>query len=1059
MENSQKPLLIYQSSAGSGKTTQIVREYFNLAIPNPRLYSSILAITFTNKAAGEMKNRIVAILREIVNSHKIGDKSYIYVEPLIKKGADEGKIKKGADELLNNILHDYSAFAVSTIDSLMHRIVRSFAFDLKLSSNFSVILDQKELVQQSVDLLLDSLRKNDQLTHFLVQFMRDNMADNRTWHIENSLFSFGMLLQDEEARKYIDKLRNIHLDSFVDIQKKLNAFTSSFENQLQNFAERGLQIIADIPENAFYYGKNGMPGYFKGIRDEKYKKEGLSKLYGNKYVKKFVEEGRFTSSKASASEKDQIENIAGTIIDLYDEIFMYVNTNGEKYTLYNLLKRNLHSMAVLQEIENSLNQLKAEEDYVHISEFNHVIARQIWQNGSVPFIYERIGEKYQHCFIDEFQDTSVLQWHNLLPLVTNGLAIGAENMIVGDGKQSIYRFRSGEVEQFNKLPELYKKESVPDGEAQEQTLKNNAQKFMLEKNYRSSRDIVEFNNEFFGFVKTHTNKIIEDIYEGHNQEAKNARHGCVTIDFVEGTGEDLKEVNLHQVADSVGDCIRMGYRQKDIAVLCRKNYDGMRVARHLSENGYDVISSDSLLLSSSPELHFITAVLKYINNPEDQNARVEIFSFLHRKNKWPGEPVDIHEGFMQVSQTKEYEHDNNVLDKLGFDTERVNERSLFDLVEYIVRHFGLNEQPNPFISFFLNEMRHLTESGQTNLNDFLDWWEDNKTSKSVVVPEGIDAIRVYTIHKAKGLEFPVVIYPFINKNFTLTKSNGWFEIDDEEDLKELPVINVPLRKNLQDTRFATTYEEERQKSLLDEVNVNYVAFTRPIDRLYIISEYPSKKPTNQTIPSLLYEFLKEQGAWREDQSRYVFGSEYTEPERAEELPGQNRYLKDFISNDWQKKLILAPEAPDIWDVEDSSQNRRWGNLVHRALAEIYTSKDISLVVEGFVVKGLLQKEKLNMFQQVLEKVVFHEDMKEFFQPGIKAKNEAPLIDKDGNTLRPDKLIFKPDRLVLIEYKTGRPEDYHLKQINTYRKTLEEMNYRNIESYLLYINDDIELKKV
>ena len=1058
----EKKLLIYQSSAGSGKTTQIVREYFKLAIPNPSLYSAILAITFTNKAAGEMKNRIVNILRQIIDSGSINDENFRYVEPLLENGLSEENVKKGAEKLLNNILHDYSGFAVSTIDSLMHRIVRSFAFDLKLSSNFSVILDQKELVQQSVDLLLDNLGENKQLTDFLVKFLRENMAENRSWHIENSLYDFGMLLQDEEARKYIDKLRQIDFDSFVDVQQKLNAFTSAFEKDLKTFAEEGMNIIGDIPETAFFQGKRGMPGYFKAIRDEKYKQDGLGRLYGNSYVAKFVEEGKYTSAQASQKDKDLVEGIAQKIIDVYNRIVNYIEKYGEKYFLYNLLKRNLHAMAVMREIENYLNQLKTEQDYVHISEFNRVIADQIWKNGSVPFIYERIGEKYRHCFIDEFQDTSVLQWHNLVPLVTNGLASGKENMIVGDGKQSIYRFRSGEVEQFNALPGLYDKKAVPDGEVQEKTLKNNARKYVLEHNFRSNREIVEFNNNFFEFVKTNTNEKIREIYRDHQQNVDRKREGCVTIDFVEGTGEDLKTANLEKVAAAAENCLQLNYAQKDIAVLCRRNYEGMSVARYLSEKGYDVISSDSLLLSSSPELHFITAILRHINNPGEQNAKATIFSFLNKKDKWPEKEHTAHEGFSEAIREREAGEKEDLLDLLGLERDRINERSLYDLVEYIIRHFGLNEKPNPFITFFLNEIRQLTDTGQTNLNDFLDWWEENKNSKSVVVPEGIDAIRVYTIHKAKGLQFPVVIYPFITKNYRLTKSSGWFEMGEEENLKELPVINLPMKSNLQETRFSESYTKEDAKSLLDEINVNYVAFTRPESRLHLVSQYPSKKPQNIDVPFLLKGFLEYMQLWKEDQDHYAWGDEKKPAEKEAATANNtadNIYLEDFVSEDWRKKLVLAPEAPGKWDVTDPKQNRRWGNLIHRALSEVYTPGDIPALVSGYVLQGLLQKDASESFRQTLEKVVLHEDLKSFFQPGIKVKNEATLIASDGKTLRPDKLIFKQDRVVLIEYKTGKPEDHHFKQIKTYRNALEEMGYSAIESYLLYLDEEIELRKV
>lgn len=1055
----KKPLLIYKSSAGSGKTTQIVREYFSLAIPNPQLYSSILAITFTNKAAGEMKERIIEILGEITNSEALTPKTRIYVEPLIKKGYGEKKIQNSAKDLMDNILHDYSGFAVSTIDSLMHRIVRSFAFDLKLSSSFNVILDQKELIQQSVDLLLDNLGKDDRLTGFLVQFMKDNMSENRSWHIENSLYSFGTLLHDEDARKYIDRLKEIDLNSFVDIQKKLNTFTSTFEKEMSELAKKGMQLIRHIPEAAFSHGKQGIPGYFKSIVDEKYKSDGLSRLYGNSYVKKFVEEGKFASAKADHSDRELVEQQAPEIIDLYNRIYLLVSQKGEKYMLFNLLKRNLHSMAVLQEIEGYLNQLKYEEDYVHISEFNHIIARQIWENGSVPFIYERIGERYQHIFIDEFQDTSVLQWHNLLPLVTNGLSAGRESMIVGDGKQAIYRFRSGEVEQFNKLPELFSKEFIRDGYAQETILKSSAGEYVLDDNYRSCKDIVEFNNQFFEFVKNNANDKVEEVYAHHLQKPRKEERGSVTIDFVDGKGEELLENNLEKVTGHISECMEMGYKQGDIAVLCRKNSEGIKVARHISESGYEVISSDSLLLSSSPELHFIAAVLRLIHDPQDTLSKTEIYSYLFRNNKWPLGHTNLHEGIERLVQSENTDRQNDLLTQLGLDTQRVNERSLYDLVEYIIRHFALNQKPDPFITFFMNEIRELTERGQTNISDCLDWWEDNKTNTSVVVPEGIDAVRVYTIHKSKGLEFPVVIYPFITKNTQPTKSNEWFFIEDEKALEGLPVVNLPLNTRLEDTRFGSAYQEEMDKSLLDEVNVNYVAFTRAKERLYLITEYPSKKASKKTMPLLIHGFLNQSGHWQDDRETYVFGEFHPVPADKPVSDEETMNMQQLISDDWHSKLVVAPEAPEKWDTGETGKSRQWGELIHRALAEVFRPEDVGEVVSRFEIKGLIDTEDKTDFQKTLNSVVGHEELQSFFEHGLRVKNEASLFSPNGKVLRPDKLIFHDRGVTIIEYKTGQPEDYHINQIENYRKAIKAMGYTHPEAYLVYIDEVVSLKKV
>lgn len=1061
----EKPLLIYKASAGSGKTTRIVTEYLKLTLPAPSRYQAILAITFTNKAAGEMKNRIINILTKLVNDGAVTDETGKYISEEVRKKMTEVEIISSAQQLLKNILHNYSAFAISTIDSLMHRIVRSFAFDLKLSSGFNVILDQDELVEQAVDLLLDNLGTDDKLTRFLVQFLRESMENNRSWHIENSLYGFAKLLQTEEARPFVRQLHDIDFDSFEKAQQTIIRFTKNFEKDLDALAKNGNQLMGDIPQSYFYRGKQGMANYFNRIHDKKYHEDGLGVLYGNRYVREFVDEGKLTKSTAPAEQRDVVEGVAPQLVDVYKQIANYADEYGEKYILYRLLQRRIHALAVLSEIERYLDQLKAEQDYVHISEFNHVIADEIWKNGSVPFIYERIGEKYLHCFIDEFQDTSVLQWHNLLPLVTNGLSSGRESMIVGDGKQSIYRFRSGEVEQFVALPGLLDSSSIPDGAMQEKMLNDSAQTEVLENNFRSAKAVVAFNNAFFEFIKQNSNTFIASIYDEHHQKARQDMQGRVTLDFVEGTGEALRDAHLDKVLAAVDECLSDGYRPQDIAVLCRKNRDGMAVARHLSEQrSYDVISSDSLLLSSSPELHFIAALLRYLHDPKDANASLEIFSYLFHHELWPAETPAFQEGYDDMVKRTGRQNEGartrtGLLYLLGMETNLTQERTLYDTVEYIIRFFKLDAKPDPFITFFLSEIRALADDGKSNISDFLDWWEENKTRKSVVVPEGTEAIRIYTIHKAKGLEFPVVIHPFISKNYKETHDNAWFELGDDAPAG-LNVVNLPINRQLEDTRFAEDYRKERDKSAMDEVNVTYVALTRPAERLYMVSEYPPKRRTKVTIPALLQDFLKQEGRWQVGVSQYVFGDEVDG--REDDQPNRQDgsfYLRQFVSSDWRDKLVIAPEAPEVWDMEQPDRNVRWGNLIHKALANICAPGDIPQVTEQLLSSGMLAAEDEKEFKKTLKSVVAHDTLGAFFKTGVSVRNEAALVDNRGEILRPDKLIFDGRKVTLVEYKTGKPEKQHLKQIEKYTLALKEMGYDVPQRYLVYVDEQVEMKEV
>ena len=502
----EKKFLVYKSSAGSGKTFTLVREYITLVLEDPEKYRNILAITFTNKAADEMKQRVLSSLKQLVALKKNyelritnydKDKKNPLVEELSKRlELTEEEICNRADTVLTSILHNYSDFSIGTIDSFVHRIIKTFAHDLYIPLNFEVEMDEDVLLDEATELLISKVGADENITKILVEFTENRTDDERSWHVENDIKNFASVLLKEEGQIYLDKLKEISLTDYFGIIKKLFALTTLFENNIKTIADKACGLIDryNISQESFSQGRNGIGRYFINLAGGN-----IDKIQPNSYVLKTIEEDKWCSGKAEKADRDSIESIKGELKEYFNNIDELVNRDHKKYTLFSMIMQNIYPIAVLNEIKKIIDEIKTENNILHISEFNRIISGIVLKEP-IPFIYERTGEKFKHYLIDEFQDTSLLQWQNLLPLIDNSLAENNLNMVVGDGKQAIYRWRNGEVEQFTSLPKIPVKTMTAIVKEREATLERNYKGVELDKNYRSGKLIVEFNNKLFSFI-------------------------------------------------------------------------------------------------------------------------------------------------------------------------------------------------------------------------------------------------------------------------------------------------------------------------------------------------------------------------------------------------------------------------------------------------------------------------------------------------------------------------------------------------------------------------------
>lgn len=864
-------LRIYKSSAGSGKTFTLVKEYLRIALSGDmNKYRHILAITFTNKAANEMKSRIISALEEL-SSTDADNAMAMELLPLLN--ITPALLRERAAWLLQDILHHYSDLSVSTIDSFVHRLIRSFAYDLRISSNFDIEMDANLLLSMAVEKLLNTAKEDEesQVTKALIDFAENNLSEGKGWSIEYALINFARELFNEDSNKYIEQLAGFEMDDFIKARDKMYAIKTSFEIKIKAAAVQAIDLVqaSGLDESHFYQTRSSIYKYFLNIA----KDVAGAKLEPNSYVNKTIVEDKWTSGKISEANSAKVNAIKSRLTNYFEDIQKVRAEEGSVYLLARLLLKNIYSFMLLTEIRRMLDEYKQENNILHISEFQQRISH-IVREQDAPVIYERIGDWYDCVLIDEFQDTSVLQWRNLLPLIENSQMKVEDSLIVGDGKQAIYRFRGGEVEQFAALPMVYKSEDDFMLQAREVAIMNyGTEQLSLDKNFRSRKEIIAFNNNFYDVIAAQPEFAHRHIYNGHaQQQGRDMAGGYVSIDFLEVPDEaPYIEALCHHTEALIHSVRHKGYKWSDIAILTRTNDTGSDVASYLLQQGIPVVSSESLLIGRSHEVRAIVSFLYYLADKDNLIRRAEVLYYCA--------PAQISDsGGNAYTRLRgaytDFEVYISTATGTNFSSDELIQNRLPELIQSLIRKFSFLNKDDSFIQFFMDEVLEYAVKYGNRINEFLEWWEANKIKKSIVYPESMDAVRVLTIHKAKGLQYPVVIIPDADFKLRNTKRFLWAEMN-EDITGKVSVFPLPVQVDLEETEYAHLYKKEMADSLLDMVNLLYVATTRPEDRLYIISQKPADEPEKLTsVTALLLRFLKVSGRWAGFMN-YEFGEDAT----------------------------------------------------------------------------------------------------------------------------------------------------------------------------------------
>ena len=1021
---------IYSASAGSGKTYQLTKAYLKLILAplSKQKYRELLAITFTNKAVAEMKERILESLYAFSQEKVPENKIALFNDMLDSLNVAPVELRSKSKQVLKELLHNYAFFEVSTIDKFTHKIIRTFARDLKISQGFDVVLDTDALLEEAVGKLLNRAGENQELTKVLLDFSLEKIEDDKSWNITYDLFEIGKLLFQENHNYHLKAIANKGIKDFTHLQKTIRNKTKASEQTIKKYAEEILELINTNQLEFTDFTRSSFPKFIKGLADGNFKVDFTANWKQN------FDSNKLYNKTCPETIKAKLDSLHPQFSILFANIKEQVHRSSFLKNCYN----NIVPLTVLNEISKEVRALQKEKDILPISEFNTIISEEI-KNQPVPFIYERLGEKYRHYFIDEFQDTSQMQWQNLIPLIGN--AVESENergekgslLLVGDAKQAIYRWRGGRAEQFLNLLSLKTNPFVLEPKVES-----------LDTNWRSQKEIIAFNNSFFNFAASKLNnsdykKLFED---GNRQKTNSKNGGYVEIDFVKQDVSIENDPYCEKTLELLKRVLSNGFQLKDISILVRDNKKGTLLADFLTKQDIPVISPDSLLLANNSEVSFLVSLLQFIENFENKEAVYAMLVYLFKNEGYEHDFIIQH-----LLSFKSF-----LKEAYGFDVELAKTLSTYNLLELAITHFQLAGNSDAHLTQFMDEVFDFSQKEDSSIFSFLHFWNHKKEKLSVKAPESLNAVQIMTVHKAKGLEFPVVIFPYADAKIIDHRSKKlWLPVDAAtyEGFNELLINSNKDLVNYGDTA-AKIYIDELQKSELDSFNVLYVALTRAKNALFIIS---SKENTGNTYAELFIDYLKELHLWSSERLNYSFG-DFTENEITSYIQDKEQSIPYIYSQKSNSNFSIVAKANMLWDTE-RLEAIQTGNLIHKALSKVIFYNDVETAITTLITDGDITASNAHQLKEILKQVIFHPQLSSYFKDNLIVHNEIELLTPEGQLLRPDRLVVADQRVSIIDYKTGSANETHKNQLLEYASVLERMDYVVEDMILVYINETVK----
>ena len=1065
---------VFQASAGSGKTYTIVKEYLKLCLASEQSvdqFRSILAITFTNASANDMKRKILDHLDEIIESDAVKDNSMEH-DLLVDLQISDAELKQNAKALRTRILHDYSIFCVGTIDSFVQKLARTFAHDLNLPSQYTVSIDEDDIAATIVNNLAMRIRDdNELLVNSIREFSDAQFAKEGAIMPQQELSDFVSKLMKEKAFQK-DERNNIkdmvqYKQTLDFLNQKLDGFAKMVKDFVADF--HALEKRQGLSIEDYAYGKSGFYSFINMLA------HGTFEAPKKRFIDVASEGSKWVSTSGKKRlGKPEIQQIGDELSQLFNSILQDYESGLASFVFYKSQRDLLYLYALRVQIREEFDRLRDDDEVVPISEFNKLL-NQVMGDFSVPFVYERVGEYYRHVFVDEFQDTSILQWQNLLPLIDNGLASHEMSMVVGDGKQSIYRFRSGEVEQIVQLPEIY---ALPTDERHEsfvQYQKNLVANFAftnLGSNYRSFGNVVEFNNAFFKAAIECESEAVRKVYEDENeifkkkvtikQKAEKKHDGLVQVELYDT--ESYPDYCCERIKELVAELTEKGYGLNDITVLGRGSKTGSKVANYLNDNGIPVVSADSILLKTSNKVQLLVNTLQYLINKSDVVvvANILYFNKLVNHPDFNGDLGSLFDVAAPVAQNAATLESVLGLPDGVFTLVLSKATCLYDLCASLTRVYGIDTLQDAFLNYFMEEVSAFQSTQKEGIKDFLDFWEQ-KQDKLAVKMKASNAVRIMTIHKSKGLEFNVVIYPeaIIDLDEKLKKkpAEEWVR-PAELGFDPIPNLDKVLfwlnkNANLMGPKAVELFEKEAEGIRLDNLNLLYVAFTRAKQRLYVMAEQtPADKPN--VIRDFLANWESKQvnaPSVRAGAVMYRFGdADFVNPDKDKKLTTQTTAVASH-SADWMERIQVDPNPTMYWSPKDDEMSpREWGEMVHKILSEIRTIDDADNALLPYLLNGMLDSDMAKLLKDKFVQMTKHPLIADAFAENAIVRNECDLL-YNGKVKRPDRYAELPNVIYLLDYKTGKRSDDYQEQLRTYAMALRQMVDKEIRAFLVYLSED------
>ena len=1066
MENmTRKPLTVYKASAGSGKTFTLATEYIRLLVENPQSYRNILAVTFTNKATEEMKMRILSQLYGIWKRLPDSDS---YMEAIQKKtGQSPEFISKRAGIALSNLLHNYNYFRVETIDTFFQSVLRNMARELDLTTNLRIGLNDTQVEEMAVDRLIEDLSAADIMLQWILRYIMDNISDDKSWNVIHQIKSFG---------------RTIFRDEYKAVNRALEqkmtepGFFENYTARLRDIRKNALERIKEIGESFFdvldgegltiddlSYGKGGVGGIFfkfcQGVFDESVAGKRVTDAVGDpaKWYKK------------SHPRQELIHSLVESTLN---DILRYaLEERPRQWKLYksaDLTLRHLDQLRLLGSIEKKVRELNEDANRFLLSDTQQLLHSLIDGSDS-PFIFEKIGTQLEHVMIDEFQDTSTVQWQNFKVLLAEAMSHeDSSNLIVGDVKQSIYRWRSGDWRLLNDIEAQFPPQQITSEP--------------LDTNYRSERNIIEFNNTFFRHAAQLEYLAQEELnaaeaeqlqraYADVEQEVPKHRkeQGLVRIDLL--PSDDYQAQVLQQLADTIGELTTQGISQQEIAILVRVNNQIPLIAEYFMEQMPEVtiVSDEAFRLDASDAVCLLIHALRLLAHPDDLLTKAALVK--SHQSAVLGNPASDNELLLSLDNL-----DDLLPEAYIRHFEELLTMPLYDLVERLYAIFRLEELSgqSAYVCAFYDHLSNYINENATDIDTFLSEWEESLCTKTIQSDE-TNGVRIISIHKSKGLEFNHVIVPFCDWQLEKQSGNILWCCPSEEPFNDLPIAPIDYSKNqMMGTIYEQDYLHEHLQNTVDNLNLLYVAFTRATHSLFVIGRRGGKASRSALIeqclplvakdmPSALLSGMEDDGA----PVSFSYGTLLCPSPSASDAPASPAHPADDSAT---RNVFLQPAAPvnvairtygskvtfqqsnrsrDFVEQDDEEMSRKrdyiqTGSVLHEIFSTIHTVDDIPDALRRLQFEGVLYDERITAdhITSLLRKRLEDPRVADWFSPRWTLFNECVILSVDNDKVverRPDRVMTDGHEWIVVDFKFGSPKPEYVAQVREYMKLVSDMN--------------------